>query len=254
MQVITIANQKGGVGKSTLAVHLAWHALDADRPVLLVDLDGQANTSRTFSRTNEGLCASSLFVSDPGATLPAPQQITDRLSLIHADLEINDVEGIPLAAIKRPAAHLRTLAPRLAPDTLVVIDTPPNLGRRLLGALIASDAVLSPLALNGYSLQGITDMQRTINTVRRKFNPGLKNLGLLANMVDLRSSTHARMLGELRQSLGAKLLPQVLHRRVSISDAIDNGRPVWRATRGSSHLAAAKEMRAVCDAIMERLS
>lgn len=251
MQILTIANQKGGVGKSTLAVHLAWMALEQGRPVLMVDLDGQANSSRTFAEEYTGLIASKLFTEEPGTLTDAPQPISDKLALIPADIEINDVEGLDLATIERPPAHLRGLA--MAPETLCIIDTPPTLGRRLIAALIAADAVISPLALNGYSIQGITDLQKTIQMVVRRFNPRLKNLGLLANMVNSRSATHHQMLEELRAALGKKLLPVTLGHRVAISDAIDRGRPVWHGTKGESALRAAHEMRAVCTAILEKL-
>lgn len=252
MQTLAIANQKGGVGKSTLAVHLAWLAMEQGRPVLLVDLDGQANSSRTFAQTFTGLLASKLFTAEPGTLTEVPQAVSKHLTLIPADVAINDVEGLDLATIERPAAHLRGLA--MAPETLCIIDTPPTLGRRLLAALIAADAVVSPLALNGYSIQGITDLQKTIQMVRARFNPRLKNLGLLANMVNSRSATHGQMLTELRAALGDKLLPFTLGHRVAISDAIDGGRPVWHRIRGESALRAAHEMRAVCTAILEKLS
>ncbi|WP_295393264.1 ParA family protein [uncultured Thiodictyon sp.] len=251
MKTLTIANQKGGVGKSTLAVHLAWLALEQGRPVLMVDFDGQANSSRTFSESFTGLPASQLFTVEPGALTQAPQPISDHLALIPADVAINDVEGLDLASIERPAVHLKGLA--LSPETICIIDTPPTLGRRLLAALIAADAVVSPLALNGYSIQGITDLQKTIQMVRTRFNPRLKNLGLLANMVNSRSTTHGQMLTELRSALGDKLLPFTLGHRVAISDAIDRGRPVWLGTRGESSQRAAHEMRAVCAAILEKL-
>jgi len=257
MQTLTIANQKGGVGKSTIAVHLAWHAIEANRPVLLIDLDGQANSTRSFApRAEPGtLRASDLFTSAPGERLPA-LQVAEGLTLIGADLAINDVEREPLDAIQRPAAWLRRLEAlhMLTPETLVIIDTPPTLGRRLLGALIASTAVISPLQLNGYSIQGVTDLQKTIQTVRRKFNPGLRNLGLLPNMVNARAGTHRKLLAELTAALPDKVLPYHLAHRVAIADAIDSGRPCWRGTRGSSGLAAGREMRAVCDRIMEGLA
>jgi chromosome partitioning protein len=252
MQILAIANQKGGVGKSTLAVHLAWLALEQGRPVLVVDLDGQANSSRTFSEESIGLTASKLFTAEPGTLTETPQPISEKLSLIAADVAINDVEGLDLETIERPAAHLRALS--LPDDTLVIIDTPPTLGRRLLAALIAADAVVSPLALNGYSIQGITDLQKSIQMVVRRFNPRLKNLGLLANMVNSRSATHAEMLAELHQALGDKLLPVTLGHRVAISDAIDRGQPVWHKTRGESAQRAAREMRAVCSTVLEKLS
>ncbi|WP_133510054.1 ParA family protein [Candidatus Thiosymbion oneisti] len=129
----------------------------------------------------------------------------------------------------------------------------PTLGRRLIAALIAADAVVSPLTLNGYSVQGITDLLKTVQTVRKRFNPTIKNLGLLANMVNARSGTHRQMLAELRDTLGDKFLPFVLHNRVAISDAIDQRKPVWRGAKGQSSQSTAQEMRQVCTAILEQL-
>lgn len=251
MRTLAIANQKGGVGKSTLAVHLAWLALEQGRPVLIVDLDGQANSSRTFTDTFTDLLASKLFTAEPGTLTQVPQTLSDSLTLIPADLAVNDVEGLDLSTIERPALHLRDLT--VAPETLCIIDTPPTLGRRLLAAMIAANAVVSPVALNGYSLQGITDLQKTIQMVRARFNPSLKNFGLMANMVNSRSATHNRMFKELRAALGDKLLPFTIGHRVAISDAIDSGRPVWQGARGESAQRAARDMRAVCSAILEKL-
>lgn len=255
MKTLVVANQKGGVGKSTIAVHFAWLALEQGRTVLLVDLDGQANASRTFTRDRTGLPASALFTGEPGTLTSAPQILSDRMSLIGADIGINDVEGLRLDSIRRPAAHLAAIAGTLPPDALCIIDTPPTLGRRLLAALISADAVVSPLGLNGYSLQGITDLQGTINTVRRKFNPRLQNLGLLPNMVNSRSATHNRMLRELRAALGDKVLPFTINSRVAISDAIDKGKPVWQAGSGAgaSTRLAGSEMRSVCTEVLARM-
>lgn len=253
VKTLVVANQKGGVGKSTVAVHLAWLALEQGRTVLLVDLDGQANASRTFAREFTGLAASALFTAEPGTLTSAPQALSEFFSLISADLGINDVEGLRLDSIKRPAAHLAALASTLPPDTLCIIDTPPTLGRRLLAALIAADAVVSPMGLNGYSLQGITDLQNTVNTVRRKFNSRLLNLGLLPNMVNSRSGTHTRMLRELRAALGDKVLPFTISARVAISDSIDRGEPVWQARTGASTRLAGQEMRSVCNEVLARM-
>lgn len=250
MKTITIANQKGGVGKSTLTVHLAWHIASHGHQVLVVDLDGQANTSRTLADEFSGLSASMLFRLESPEDLH-PQDTGNGIGLIHADLQINDVEGLPLDSITNPTKILKSFGSQY---DYCIIDTPPNLGRRLLAALIASDAVISPLALNGYSFQGIEDLQKTIITVKRKFNPRLKNLGLLPNLVNLRSKTQKARLEEIRQALGDRVLPFHLNNRVAVSDAIDARHPVWKGGRGQSSIKAGKEMKAVVEAIVGRMA
>ena len=248
MKTLVIANQKGGVGKSTVAVHLVWGAVEQGLRVLLVDFDGQANSTHTFIEeiAPTGAHASHLFKKK---ACGAPLAINDLLSIVPADMAINDVEGLPLDTIEHPAAHLRKWEKDF---DLCIIDTPPNLGRRLLAALIAGDSVVSPMALNGYSIDGLTELQRTIITIKKKFNPRLKNLGVLPNLVNQRSKTQTARLTELRQLLGDKVLPYILPSRVAVSDAIDNGHPVWKYTRGQSAAMAAKEMRHVVTAVIER--
>lgn len=248
MKTIAIANQKGGVGKSTLAVHLVWYAEEIGKRVLLVDLDGQANSTRTFVEQPTGLAASALFRSDPDDTVP--EQVRDGFGLIHADIGINDVEGLALDSIRVPVRWLDSFDSLF---DLCVIDTPPNLGRRLLAALIAADCVVSPIALNGYALQGVEGLQRAILTVKKTFNPRLKNLGILPNLVNHRSTSQGKLLAQLRSQLGQRVLPLELTARVAVSDAIDGRHPVWKKRRGQSAWKAGREMRSACEELLRRV-
>jgi len=249
MKTLAIANQKGGVGKSTIAVHLVWRAMEAGKRVLLVDLDGQANSTRTFVEKPTGLAASALFRGEPNGMSPSQDQ--NGFALVHADIGINDVEGLPLESIRTPTLWLDSFASLF---DLCVIDTPPNLGRRLLAALIAADFVISPIALNGYALQGVEALQRSIVTVKKTFNPRLKNLGILPNLVNHRSTSQGKLLAQLRATLGARVLPMELTARVAVSDAIDGNHPVWTKRRGQSAWKAGREMRSVCEELLRRIS
>lgn len=247
MKTLAIANQKGGVGKSTLAVHLAWMSMEQGLRTLLVDLDGQANSTHTFVETVQGVSASQLFA--PPMT-ECPHWVNDKLVLVHADIGINDVEGLPLDTIKYPSQYLRQFTDDI---DLCIIDTPPNLGRRLLAALIAANAVVSPMAINGYSIDGITDLQRTIIAIKNKYNPGLRNLGILPNLLNHRSQSQTKNLAKLRKVLGDRVLPYELTQRVAVSDAIDAGHPVWHKSKGQSGRKAGKEMKAVVKEIIREV-
>ena len=122
-----------------------------------------------------------------------------------------------------------------------------------MAALIVADAVVSPMAINGYSIEGISDLQRSIIAVKRKYNPRLRNLGILPNLLNHRSKSQTKNLAELRKALGDRVLPFELTNRVAVSDAIDAGHPVWRKTKGQSSRKAGKEMKAVVKKIIREV-
>lgn len=246
MKVLTVANQKGGVGKSTLCCHLAWAAQDAEQRVLVVDMDGQMNTTKTLTSLELGLTSSQLFTGSESGPITTESGI----GLIGADISTNDVEGLPLDTIHLPAKVIEKYS---ADYDLCIIDTPPNLGRRLLASLIASDCVFTPLELSDYSLQGVGALLETIITVKKKFNPKLKNLGLLPNLVNSRSKSQREVLEELQAKLGNMVLPFHMNNRVAVQDAIKAKTPVWKHGKGDSGRKAGKEMRVIVEEVLKRV-
>lgn len=250
MKILTVANQKGGVGKTSVAVHIAFHAIELGQRVLMVDLDGQANTTHCFVSALECgatgvLRASRLFQTD--SIIEAPIAVSDYLGLIPADVGINDVEALPLDAILKPREHLARLAHQY---DLVIIDTPPTLGRRLLAGLVASNSVFSPFTLERFALDGVVSLLQTIKTVRSKFNPGLRYLGVLPNKVNNRSKSQQVAYAGLVSLVGERgVIPFRLTERVAVQDALAQGMPVWRNPRGESGRAAAREFKAACASI-----
>lgn len=255
MHTLAIANQKGGVGKSTLVVHLAYAAVEAGKRVLLVDLDRQRSLSLSFPAiegAEPGTIASQLF-TDPDR-VPVPEILGERLAIIRADSTLGAVSGGDLAIARRPGAALARLA---AQWDVCLIDTPGAIGFNppmTVAALLAADAVVCPLSVGLYETTGLADLWGYLRDVRRSdLNPGLRLLGALPSKVNTKSPHEAQALEGLRSRLGTAILPHTLTDRAAVKQAIASRRPVWRGTRGQGHLAAAREWRAACADVLARL-
>lgn len=251
MKILSIANQKGGVGKSTLTVHLAYAALDAGMRVLLVDMDKQGSLSLTFPADKDaapGLVASALY-SDQGEA--GPESISEKLSIIRADNGLLAIDKAENQVIRRPGPALRRFSENF---DLCLIDTPPLLGVRLMASLAASDFVITPVSVGLYELAGVADLMQTIHVVRTQgFNPRLKHVGILPMKTNTRSADERQALAELRQRYGAAILPEMLPERAPVRKAIARRKPVWIGTQGEGHLKAASEWRAACNSILGRI-
>lgn len=252
MKILAVANQKGGVGKSTLTVHLAYFAMDAGFRVLLVDMDKQGSSSLTFSAVEgaaPGLVASKLYDAEPNSD--APQVINERLSIIRADSALLSIDKAENQVIRRPGQALR----RFAGDfDLCLIDTPPLLGVRLMASLAASDYVVTPVSVGLYESAGVADLMQTIHVIRTQgFNPRLKHVGILPMKTNSRSTEEREGLEALRQRYGAAILPDELPERAAVRKAIAKRVPVWLNTKGAGHLKAAQEWRAACKSVLGRI-
>lgn len=252
MKTTCVANQKGGVGKTTLIAHMAYAAVAKGLRVLLVDMDKQANLSLSFpasSGTAPGLVASQLF--QPGTNEQRPQMLTKNLSIIRADGGLLSIDKAANDVIYLPGPSLR----RFNDDfDLCLIDTPPLLGIRLMASLAASDFVVTPVSMGLYELAGVTDLMQTIQVIRtRGFNSGLKHIGILPTKTNSRSLSEQESLTNLRQKYGSIVLTETLPERAPVRNAIANRRPVWLGTKGAGHLKAAKEWQAACDSLLKRI-
>jgi len=229
--ILVVANQKGGVGKTTTVVQIAHHFFQQGKKVLVVDFDGQANASSVFGEDCEiGVTADQLFVDNP-LTIPEP---ANGLGLIKASFALNEVEEWDIGCIVHPRKHLA----QASWADLVLIDTPPSLGRRLLGALVASDFVLTPMELSKFSFDGLEQLMTSIEMVKERFNPELQFLGILPNKVNTRSRAQKETLAELFSELGDNIIPQMVAFRAPVADSIDAGQPVSAITTGAGRKAA----------------
>lgn len=237
MATIVLANQKGGVGKTTLACTLAWWLSERQRKrVLFVDLDAQGNASRTLGPYASGLVSLALFEQQVVDLQPSAAPIV----LIASSAQLSDIDQQPQAP-----ARFRTNLERLAqPFDIVVIDTPPALGRRMIAALIAADGVVCPIELEEYSIDGAAAMLKTIHAVRQRWNPGLRCLGLLPNRFNHHSAAQKSVLQRLLSEHRSHVLPARIATRSSIPLSLAQGVPVWRLPQSAAREATEELERA----------
>lgn len=234
MKTLVTANQKGGVGKTAILVHLAFDFIERGLRVVVIDLDTQANASFTLRAFNSSLSASQLFVSITPASRPSPADAPGMV-LIGSDTGLPNIERLELPIA---GAHFRASIAELAAQgfDVCLIDTAPSIGITMAAALLAADYVLSPIELEAYSMQGIKKLLTTIANIRRA-NPTLRFLGMVPSKVDSRNPRHARHLAELTSAYPDLMIPASVGLRSSIADALATCVPVWRIRKTAARKA-----------------
>jgi chromosome partitioning protein len=229
-RILAIANQKGGVGKTTTAVNLAAALAAAGVPVLLIDFDPQGNASTGFGVAAQERGAGSYQLVDGGVPDPIDTYRTkyDNLWLIPSGADLVGAE-VELAARPRREFQLRdALAAwrEASPFRYILIDCPPSLGLLTLNALVAADGVLVPLQCEFYALEGISGLTRTIEMVRRRLNPPLLLCGVVLTMYDKRNNLSDLVAADARGFFGEWVYETVIPRNVRLSEAPSHGVPV----------------------------
>ncbi len=247
-RVLAVANQKGGVGKTTTAVNLATALAACGRDVLIVDLDPQGNATTGLGLLGQRREKSIYQVITEGAPLSEAMMSTmvGGMTLVPSSLELVGAEVELVGRDRREFGLRDALQSVLTAFDYVLIDCPPALGLLTLNALVAADAVLVPLQTEFYALEGFSHLLRTVERVKRAFNPPLEIQGIVLTMVDRRNNLSEMVAKDVRAHLGSKVYDTVIPRNVRVSEAPSHGKPVLlydvRCAGAQAYIHLASEM------------
>lgn len=246
--IISIANQKGGVGKTTTAVNLCASLTVAEKKCLLVDCDPQGNATAGLGFDKNEL-ENGVYELILGAARYQEAIRKTRLKglfLMGATSDMIGAEVEMVSAEEREYRLRKMLSPLRDRFDYIVVDCPPSLGFLTLNALTAADSVLIPLQCEYYALEGLSQIVKTVRAVRRGLNPGLRLEGILLTMFDARNNLSIQVAEEVREHFKEMVFRTVIPRNVRLSEAPSHGQPILlydiRSRGAQSYLALAEEL------------
>jgi chromosome partitioning protein len=233
-RILALANQKGGVGKTTTAINLGTALAAIGERVLIVDLDpqGNASTGLGIDRRNRSCSTYDVLVGEASLREAVVSTAVPRLHIAPSTMDLSGLE-LELGTTPGRAYKLRdaisTLNNNVSPDadyTYVLIDCPPSLNLITVNAMAASDAILVPLQCEFFALEGLSQLLQTVEQVRSTLNPNLSIHGIVLTMFDSRNNLSNQVVADVRQFMGEKVYKTMIPRNVRISEAPSYGKPV----------------------------
>lgn len=245
-KIICIANQKGGVGKTTTAVNLAACLAEEGKKTLLVDMDPQGNASSGLGVRAGKKTVYEVLLGD--CTLDSVMEKTKqkRLWVAPSDIRLAGAE-LELANLERREFRMRAALEPVRKDyDFLIIDCPPSLGLLTINALTAAQSVLIPIQCEYYALEGVTALMNTVQRVKRSLNPGLEIEGVLLTMLDGRTNLGLQVVAEVKKHLKQAVFKTTVPRNVRLGEAPSHGLPIHmydpRSTGAEAYMALAKEV------------
>jgi len=247
-RILTIANQKGGVGKTTTSVNLAASLAATKRRVLMIDLDPQGNATMGSAVDKHDLEFTSCDVLMGRCSVREAIQYVEAVgySLMPANADLTEAEVSLMQAERREYRLKEALAPIINDFDYILIDCPPSLNMLTVNALVAANGVLIPMQCEYYALEGLSALTRTIDSIRGSVNPGLVIEGVLRTMYDPRNNLATDVSAQLEQHFGERVYRTIIPRNIRLAEAPSHGLPVLlydKPSRGArAYLALAGEI------------
>lgn len=246
--IIAVTNQKGGVGKTTTTINVAYNLAKSGKKVLLVDLDPQGNASSGLSVSKKGKTTRDVLSKKISLKEAAKQTDYKNLFVLPTDAELATLET-EIASAKDRAIRLKQVLADADFD-IVLIDCPPSLGLLTVNALTAAQSVIIPVQTEYYALEGLGQLLETMKLVRQALNPGLAILGVVMTMHNARTTLSAQVEDQLRRHFKERLFETVVPRNIRVAEAPSHGKPVGEYDKWSK---GARAYKLLSKEVMERL-